>query len=136
MASKIEHEHTDSKQTSNSKEDSYAVQPVDAKSTVPVDGLLIDVKRSSSETGAPSSESSNLEMSSTSEQPALDSPFHSPKPSLEDDMSDTTLEDGEIGEHLVEDFAASKVESEDGPDVVDTYDVKLSVSNFEEIQGM
>jgi hypothetical protein len=111
MASICEHEPTSTKHSSQCKEIDYAVQPVDSKSTMPVDGPIEEVN-DVSEAGAspsqPAGSASGPDTSGVSEQPPLNSPFRSPKLSAEDGMSDTALEDGEIREHLLEDSSVTK----------------------------
>jgi hypothetical protein len=106
MASKTEHEDAVAENLP-SAEGSYAVQPIDPRSPNPVDGPATEAPASS-----PQSTSSackpDFNASSDSEPPTLDSPFHSPKSSPEDGMSDTTLEDGEIQDDLLDKSSATK----------------------------
>jgi hypothetical protein len=111
MASTSEHGPTPTECSSKCKEIDYAVQPVDSESTMPVDGPVVEANNMSEVGALPKSDgvASNPDTSSVSEQPPLNSPFHSPKLSGEDGMSDTTLTDGEIREHLSEDSSGTKI---------------------------
>jgi hypothetical protein len=90
------------------EEDSYAVQPVNSNSSIPVDGPVPDA------TDSPTKPAPDPDTSSDSDQLALNSPFHSPKSAPEDGMSDTTLEDGGIPEALLDDCPTATIGDTDG----------------------
>jgi hypothetical protein len=108
MASKMEY-HDAVVEQITAEDDSYAVQPVDSKSSVPVDGPVSEADDSPAIKSAPDHDGS-----SDSDQPALDSPFHSPKSAPEDCMSDTTLEEGEIADDLLERHPAAAIGGTEG----------------------
>jgi hypothetical protein len=112
MASISENELTSTKHSSQCKGIDYAVQPVDSKSTMPVDGPIEkvnDVSEAGASPSKPAGSASGPDTSGVSEQPPLNSPFRSPKLSAEDGMSDTALESGEIREHLLEALAVTEI---------------------------
>jgi hypothetical protein len=112
MASKSEHKPNNTEHSPKSKEIDYAVQPVDMGSTVPVDGPIEemnDVSEARATPSGPDGCASDPDTSSVSEQQPLDSHFSSPKSSTQDGMSDTTLEDGEVREHILKDSSVSKI---------------------------
>jgi hypothetical protein len=117
------------------KDDSLAVKPVDSKSIVPVDGPV--PKAMDSSTIAAVKPASDPDISSDSDQPALDSPFRSPKSGPVDGMSVTTLEDDEIAEELLEGGRAAAIgdaeRKEGGAEVAD---VEVGVKETGEENGM
>jgi hypothetical protein len=78
-------------------EGDLAVRPVDFEKDVPVNCLL---QKITDNTFVPIAPSPTPDISSSSEEMILDSPFQSPKSLLTAEMSDTTLEDGEILDHV------------------------------------
>jgi hypothetical protein len=85
------------------EDDSYAVQPVNSNSSVPVDGPVPDATDSLTK---PAPDPDAL---SDSDQLALDSPFHSPRSAPEDGMRDTTLEDGDVPEDMLHDCPTATI---------------------------
>jgi hypothetical protein len=135
MASKTEHEDAVAENLP-SAEGSYAVQPIDPLIPIPVDGPATEATTSSPQFTSSACKPEFI-ASSDSEQPTLDSPFHSPKSSPEDGMSDTTLEDGEIQDDLLDKSSATKTgctEAKDNEPEVAV--VKPSVTDSEDKHGM
>jgi len=95
MATKAEQDHT----VATSPQDNLAFKATIGDKVITVDGPAAKVDSSSSESVI---SSSDLDNSSDSDKPTLGSPFHSPKPVTEGGLSDTTLEDGEIPENMLE----------------------------------
>jgi hypothetical protein len=88
----------------------FVVQAINPEEGVPVDGPIEKVLATSTGVTAPSPDD---ETSSSSEKLTLESPFHSPKSATEDDMSDTTLDEGEIQEHVPDSSKDSKHSSDE-----------------------
>jgi hypothetical protein len=99
-------------------EDNYAVQPIENEGIIPVDGPIIEVGESSSD---PANSLSEAESSVVSEQPTLASPFHSPKPTIDEGASETSFEEGEITEIKLECSGDAKDE------VVDTQEKAIQI---------
>jgi hypothetical protein len=142
MASISEHEPTNTEHAYKYKEIDYAVQPVDSESTMPVDGSIESLNNMFEAEASPFKSAgcaSDPDTSSVSEQPPLDSPFRSLKLSAEDGMSDTTLEDGEIQEHLLEASSATKIAgscSEEKVDKVEDVGLDSNCTSAELKHGM
>lgn len=114
MSSKLQPE--DTVLDPSSLKGDFAVRSVAEKSSVPIDGPLLDDDESTAGPAETAVDEEDSSLSSNSSAPKLDaativksetlaSPFHTLEESI---GSETTLEDGEIKEDVVEDFKDSQ----------------------------
>jgi hypothetical protein len=100
-----------------------AVQPVDAKGVVPVDGPVLEFKPSSSDYTTLTSED---ELSTDVDTGALQSPSQSSRSAPTDDLSDTSSKDSEIYESLLKESSVVHKEARDNQeDVTEAIEEKL-----------
>jgi hypothetical protein len=99
-----------------------AVQPVDAKGVVPVDGPVLEFKPSSSDYTTLTSED---ELSTDVDTGALQSPSQSSRSAPTDDLSDTSSKDSEIYESLLKESSVVHKEARDNQPKPSRYNLRF-----------